>query len=112
MRILFVENHAIFARTVVEQLLSRHDVVICPSLAEARRAVQRVDFDVALVDYDLDDGKGDTLVAELRGRRPRLRIVAVSAHDGGNERLRRAGADATCRKAGMSEIERVLDDRP
>lgn len=63
MRILFVENHAPFAQVAIAQFLAGHDVIVAPSLAAARAA--KGPFDVVLIDYDLDDGKGDVLVREL-----------------------------------------------
>ncbi len=59
MRVLFVENHAELAEAVVSQFLGGHDVVVVPTIAEAKRRLVDARFDVALVDYDLDDGKGD-----------------------------------------------------
>jgi DNA-binding response OmpR family regulator len=65
MKILFVENHAVFAANVVREFLSRHAVTVVPSIAAARQARVAASFDVVLVDYDLDDGKGDEFVREL-----------------------------------------------
>ena len=110
MRLLFVENHAIFAATVIEQFLDGHDVLVCPSLASARRAVmEHVKFDAVLVDYDLDDGKGDELVRELRREGYSGRIIAASSHEDGNKALELAGADAICAKSDMSRIASILD---
>jgi hypothetical protein len=38
-RILFVENHVVFARTVVDEFLVGFDVTIAPGLAEVRRCL-------------------------------------------------------------------------
>ena len=104
MRILYVENHARFAETVVEQFLGAHEVVVHPSIADARRATEHRAFDTVLVDYDLDDGKGDAFVRELRARAFDGRIVAVSAHERGNGALLDAGADGACPKGQMHRI--------
>jgi CheY-like chemotaxis protein len=108
MRLLFVENHAVFARTVVEAFLTGDEVTIVPSLAEARRQLATGTFEAVLTDFDLDDGKGDALVRELRARGFPGKIVAVSAHDEGNARLLAAGAHAVCPKGRFREIRRVL----
>jgi DNA-binding response OmpR family regulator len=79
--ILFVENHARFARIVTQQFLSAHAVTRVTSLAAAREILNSAIFDVVLLDYDLDDGKGDVL----------------------------AGADAVCGKLQFSGIARVLN---
>lgn len=108
MRILFVENHAVFARTVIEELLAGFEVTVAPSLAEARRRLDAGTFEAVLVDFDLDDGKGDALVTELRAGGFVGTIVAVSAHEEGNARLVAAGANAVCPKGRFREIRGVL----
>jgi DNA-binding response OmpR family regulator len=108
MKILYVENHAVFAANVIQHFLSRHTVIVVPTLAEARGALARESFDALLVDYDLDDGKGDTLVRELRAAGSGIFIVGVSSHDAGNESLMRAGASAICDKMSFNKIETVL----
>lgn len=108
MKILFLENHATFARTVVRQFLSPHTVTVVPSLAAAREALARDAFDAILADYDLDDDKGDTLVRECRARHPALPIIAVSSHENGNTALLAAGATAVCDKMNFGRIGDVL----
>ena len=48
----------------------------------ARQALADQSFDVLLVDYDLDDGKGDELVKELRASAKAVTVIGVSSHDG------------------------------
>jgi DNA-binding response OmpR family regulator len=80
MRILFVEDQRIFAETVASQFLSAHHVDIAESIAAARAALlASPPYDVALIDYDLPDGKGTALVRHLRATGFRGRIIAVSA---------------------------------
>ena len=55
MKILFVENHALFADQVRRQFLSIHKVEVVSSLAAARLALQMENYDLLIVDYDLDD---------------------------------------------------------
>jgi len=109
MKILYVENYAIYAATVVRTFLRDHVVTVVPSLAAARSALSGGHFDVVIVDYDLDDGKGDALVAELvHGQPPRPRIVASSSNADGNAVLLRAGADVVCSKLRFAQINEVL----
>jgi CheY-like chemotaxis protein len=108
MRLLWVENHAVFARLAGRQFLSAHDVTIVPSLAEARRALAEQPFDAVLLDYDLDDGKGASLFDCLRQLPVAPAVIATSAHDAGSEALRQAGADGVCGKGRFAEIEAVL----
>ena len=106
-RILFVDNHPEFTATVVATFLGAHDVVVIPTIAAAKIAIRDTRFDLALVDYDLDDGKGDELVRWIRAQ-TELKLIAVSARDHGNELLVAAGADAVCSKLGFAQIEAVI----
>jgi CheY-like chemotaxis protein len=114
MKILYVENHARFAEVTVAEFLATHEVTVVPSLAEAYHALAEGTFDVVLVDYDLDDGKGDELVMALQIQQTqpayhhRPAIIAVSSHQAGNDALVAAGADAVCSKMQFSKIEMVL----
>lgn len=109
MRILFVDNHPEFTSVVTHSFLATHEVVIVPTLAAARAAAEASEFDVALVDYDLDDGKGVEFVRWLRGAGYGLPLVAVSARAEGNEALVSAGANGVCAKIHFSAIQRVID---
>jgi DNA-binding response OmpR family regulator len=105
-RILFVDNHAEFTATVTRAFLEWHEVNFVPTIASARRALSNHRYDVALVDYDLDDGKGESLVRWARRVGHAIPIVAVSAHEDGNRALVRAGANAVCVKR---HFARMLD---
>jgi CheY-like chemotaxis protein len=107
--ILWVENHPQFARLAVRQFLGKHTVSIVPSITAALRAIEDHWFDVMLVDFDLDDGKGDELVRLLVSWPRRPRIVATSSHEAGNNALVRAGADAVCGKLEFARIAEVID---
>lgn len=109
MRILFVENHAVFAGMVCKEFLGAYSVEIVPSLAAARRSLENCSYDLLLVDFDLDDGKGDELVREVKARFPKLKAIAVSSHDAGNRALTIAGADAVCGKMEFHQIQSVIE---
>src|SRR5881394_1725668 len=109
MNILFVENHAVFAATVIRQFLSQHSVTVMASLSAARQTLADAAFDLLLVDYDLDEGKGDELVKELRASSSAVKVVGVSSHDEGNTALLQAGAVAVCSKTEFDRIQSVID---
>lgn len=109
MRILFVENHQVFADTVIAAFLSDDEVTVVPTL-RAALALDANTFDVALVDYDLDDVKGDAVVRELRRASPLIPIVAVSSHADGNAALLAAGANAACPKAEFAKRRSMLTE--
>jgi DNA-binding NarL/FixJ family response regulator len=108
MRLLWVENHTTFACLAGRQFLAEHELTVVPSLAAARAALAAGAFDVVLVDYDLDDGKGAELVPLVRGLAAPPAVVAVSSHEDGNAALVAAGATAACPKTRFAEIARVL----
>lgn len=112
MRILFVENHKIFAEMVIAQFLSEHTLTLVPSLAEAWRAMDAGSFDAVLVDYDLDDGKGSTLIAELRKAGFGGRVIGVSSKEEGNQAMLEAGADAACGKLQFQRLPQLLKQPP
>jgi CheY-like chemotaxis protein len=108
MRLLWVENHAVFARMAGGQFLAAHDLTVVPSLAAARDALTADRFDAVLLDYDLDDGKGAELIAFVRQLPERVPVIATSSHDAGNAALVAAGADAVCPKTSFATIVSVL----
>jgi CheY-like chemotaxis protein len=108
MRLLWVEDHATFVRVAGRQFLAAHAVTVATSLAAARRALEEHAFDAVLLDYDLGDGKGASLIDLIRQLPRRPAVIAVSSHEGGNRALREAGADDTCPKGRFAEIEAVL----
>jgi DNA-binding response OmpR family regulator len=108
-RILFLENHEVFAKTVSEAFLARHVVDIIPSVTSALAAACDRPYDVALVDYDLEDEKGDEFVRRIRARGSTLAVVGVSARDEGNDALLSAGADLVCRKSDFANIGGVVE---
>jgi DNA-binding response OmpR family regulator len=109
MNILYVENHAVFAENVKQQFLSRHSVAVAPSLAAARQEMLGGSFDLLLIDYDLDDGKGDELVRELRASGNQITIIGVSSHNEGNAALIKAGATTVCSKMEFDNIQDVIN---
>ena len=108
MRILFIENHARFARLTTKQFLSAHQVTVVATLCAAREELKQR-YDIVLIDYDLDDGKGDELVRELNTCASRPGIIAVSSHQAGNDALLAAGADALCDKMGFARIAQTIE---
>ena len=110
MRILSVENHPEFTSAVTSSFLADHEVVVVPTVAGARAVLRASRFDVVLVDYDLDDGKGDELVRWVRMSARGTKVIAVSARDDGNQALVRAGADTVCAKLSFSRIGAVILD--
>jgi len=108
LKILFIENHSVFAQQAKIYFLSEHQVTVVPSLATARSKLATDKFDLMLVDYDLDDGKGEELVRELREAGNKIRIIGVSAREEGNVALLQAGVDAICSKMEFDRIQKLI----
>ena len=108
MKILFIENHETFSRIVVSEFLRGHEVTVTPSLSGARALMAQHEFELMLVDYDLDDGKGAEIVGEIASITPRPKIIAVSSRDDGNDFLTEAGADAICCKIHFHKIDSII----
>jgi signal transduction histidine kinase len=69
-RILLVEDHKSTSNALSNLLTRRaHRVVAAATLAEARAAAEREDFDILISDIGLPDGTGYELMAELGSRR-------------------------------------------
>ncbi|MCB9169428.1 MAG: response regulator [Flavobacteriales bacterium] len=64
------------------------------SLAEADREFTGHDFDGAVVDIDLPDGRGTAFIRKVRRQRPGMRVVAISAINGESDSAMSAGADS------------------
>lgn len=108
MRLLLLENQAAFAATVSATFLAEHEIVVVGSVLNALDLLRQQAFDAALVDFDLDDTKGDVFVRRVREMGRALPIVAISARADGNQALLSAGADATCAKANFRYVADAL----
>ena len=85
MKTLYVENHERFSRIVTEQFLAGHEITITPRMSEANALMEEEDFDLVLVDYDLDDGKGAEIAFRIVASESRSRVIAVSSRGDGND---------------------------
>ena len=79
-RILVVEDEAdiLALMTFVLERIG-YEVISVAAVAEARAALSLYEFDAALVDLYLPDGRGDEVVGLLRAESPATRIVVTSA---------------------------------
>ena len=103
-RVLSVEDHP-SNQALVDTLLARRagwEVAHADTLAQARAALAAAPPDLLLVDLHLPDGRGEELIAEVRGTPSlaRLPVVAVTADATAAtlQAARDAGADAVITK--------------
>jgi catechol 2,3-dioxygenase-like lactoylglutathione lyase family enzyme/CheY-like chemotaxis protein len=108
LKILYLESNPRFASVTIKAFLSKHAVTLVSNLSDARQELAVGKFDVALIDYALEDGQGDDLVYDLKAQRTCPVIIATSPLPQGNAALMEAGADAVCGKMEFQNIEAVM----
>ena len=54
-KVLFIENHQVFAETVIRRVLAGHEVALVPTVAEAK-GIMSQSFNVALVLHGVEGG--------------------------------------------------------
>jgi DNA-binding NarL/FixJ family response regulator len=96
-RVLIADDHAIVREGLRQILEHAGDFEIVGEAADGLEAMQlarKVDFDVALLDVSMPGRSGIDLVKQLRGERPRARILMLSMHEQPEYAVRaiRAGA--------------------
>jgi two-component system, NarL family, nitrate/nitrite response regulator NarL len=83
-QILIVEDHAVVAEGLVALLSEHPDMDVlgwASTVAAAVETAARQPIDVAVVDFWLPDGNGVDVAVGLRGHRPDVVVVFVSADD-------------------------------
>ena len=95
-RLFLIDDHASFRELLALRLQFEADVAIvgeAGSIQGARELLRHVvgDIDVALVDLDLPDGSGVTLIHELHQGNPEIQVVVLTAS---GDRRRHADAIA------------------
>lgn len=111
--ILVVDDHEIVREGLAASLSDATTRVVAAVDRgdQALAVVDEHDVDVAVVDLRLPDMSGHELIAQLRRRRPQLRIIVLSTYlSEESVRLsREAGADAyVAKSAGISELRAAV----
>ena len=81
-RVILIDDDANMSRVIANELLAdlRIDLVgQGSSVREGRRLITQYEFDVMLVDLNLDDGTGFSLIEHLKTVRPLAEAVVISA---------------------------------
>jgi DNA-binding NtrC family response regulator len=108
-KILYLENHPHFSKMVIKEFLSEYSVILTANVSEAKEFVRGQIFDLALVDYDLDDGKGTEFIKYVKGMDIKLPMVACSSHEKGNCALLASGTIAVCSKLEFKKITSLIE---
>jgi len=108
-RVLIVDDHRMFADSLVRVLDDEADLVVvdvATSIAEAIHAVGTYRPDVVLLDYRLSDGDAPACIAELRDIAPDTRVLVMTGL--GDEATLAAARNAGC--AGVVTKDRAARD--
>ena len=95
MRLLLVEDDTDLGAALLRALQDEgYDVVWVRKLVDARAQVERIDFACCVLDINLPDGEGFSLLAALRSRKSALPVIVMTAREALDDRLRAFGAGA------------------
>ena len=81
--ILLVEDHAGFAKALINMLAQNPDLQVVAIAADAEEALARLrelNVDLVLIDFSLPDMTGVELLEKLRHEYPDLRCAIISGH--------------------------------
>lgn len=114
--ILHLEDDGDLCKVVSAALAPYAEVTSTGSLATARRALETIEFDLAILDERVEDGSGLELMRLLRANEPRpIPIVLFSASDPERQTAALAEAALTKSRASLATlvnaVRRILTDR-
>ena len=83
-RLLLVDDHASFRELLMLRLQVETDIAIVGEVGSLRAARELLpgilqDIDVALLDLDLPDGTGSTLIPEMLLGNPNIQVIVLTA---------------------------------
>lgn len=95
--IVLIDDHPAIREALAVRLGQEPDLAVCEAvgtLADARRALERHQPDLMLLDLSLPDGHGLEFIKDIHAANPAVRIIVFSMHDENlyGERTLRAGA--------------------
>lgn len=107
-RVLIADDHFIVRQGMRAVLDDADDIVVVAEARNGREAVAAFEEhrpDVALLDVRMPELSGEQAIAEIRGRHPDARLVAISHYEGDEDIYR-------CMAAGAATylIKRTLED--
>lgn len=81
MRVLIVDDHVMFAESMARLLVGRDgitDVFVADSVASVRSTAGQVEPDIALIDWQLGDGRGSDVIRLLHERSPEMKVIVLT----------------------------------
>ncbi|MDB5929005.1 MAG: two component transcriptional regulator, LuxR family [Polaromonas sp.] len=97
-RVLLVDDDANMSRVIAHELLADLRINLLgqgASVKDGRRLIGQHDFDVLLVDLNLGDGTGFSLIKHMKAMRPLAEAVVISAMEDEQHALKAFGLGAT-----------------
>ncbi|MHC4984155.1 MAG: response regulator [Planctomycetota bacterium] len=96
-KVLLIDDHPIVRQGMTMLVTAEPDMMVCgeaESAADALRAIEQTEPDVAIVDLSLKESSGLELIKDIQIRYPRLLVLVLSMRDESfyAERVLRAGA--------------------
>ena len=96
-RVLLADDHAIVRAGLKEILASTGDISVAAEATNGHEVLERVrtaDFDVAVLDMSMPGRSGIELIKQVKGEKPKLRILVLTMHSEEQYAVRalRAGA--------------------
>ena len=106
-KIVVADDHAIVREGLKQILASQPDFEIVAEASDGHEVMKRVrelDFDVLLLDMSMPGKSGVELIKQVKGEKPRLRILVLTMHEEHQYAVRaiRAGASGYLTKEGAS----------
>ena len=84
-RILVVDDHAIAREGLTKLVEAERDLAVCGEAENADQALEAMEkqqFDLAIVDITLESTSGLELTEKMRSRCPNMVVIILSMHDG------------------------------
>ena len=107
-RVLLADDHAIVRAGLKEILAGTGDITVAAEAANGREVLERVreaDFDIAVLDMSMPGRSGIELIKQVKGEKPKLRILVLTMHSEEQYAVRvlRAGASGYLTKDSAAE---------
>lgn len=118
MKILVVDDHAAFRRSLADFLRSQAGIEVVGEAADGAEAVEqttRLNPDLVLMDLSMPTMSGYDATRVIKGQRPATRVIILSSHVGEVYRTaaRESEADGYIEKGNMkAELLQLLDNEP
>jgi DNA-binding NarL/FixJ family response regulator len=110
-RILVVDDHAVVRQGLIKLVEAESDLRVCAQAENASQALQALEkqqFDLAIVDVVLEGASGLELAERMKSRCPNMIILILSMHDGLLYAQRALQAGATGYVAKYEAAEKII----